>query len=88
MKILRKLLNIMPNHGYPKYFEQKNYELWIKLISSDWFSIFLTYLDMEDIVRLELVNYTWSMNHTLPLCLASFCPDLEYLKLYAVPASL
>ena len=35
------------------HYEQKNYKLWIKLISIDWFSIFLTYLDMKDIGRLD-----------------------------------
>ena len=28
-------------------------ELWIKLISADWFSTFLTYLDMNDIGRFD-----------------------------------
>ena len=33
--------------------EIKKYKLWIKLISADWFSIFLTYLRVKDIVRLD-----------------------------------
>ena len=165
---LQSLMNIIASQGYTEsdifnYYKQKKYELWIKLISADWFSIFLTYLDVKDIVRLdsaftnhvgrlkwlrllkdikpnitiknnlfidkisnwmiqkdvhpnaislsytddkelsddyvynlfqtspnlktfELVNSTSSssMNQSWPSCLASFCPDLEYLKLHLV----
>ena len=166
---LQSLMTIISNQGYTEsnisnFFKQKNYELWIKLISADWFSIFLTYLDVKDIVRLdsaftnhedrpkwlrllkmlkpsiaidnnqladsisgwliqknvhpskvslkyqetvaqqslvisesytlrlfqnspnlesfELENFTSSsMNHWWPSCIASFCTDLEYLKI-------
>ena len=55
---LQSLMNIIACQGYTKadisnYYKQKNYELWIKLISADWFSIFLTYLNVKDIVRLD-----------------------------------
>ena len=55
---LQSLMNIIANQGYTEtdisnYCKRKKCELWIKLISSDWFSIFLTYLNLNDIVRLD-----------------------------------
>ena len=55
---LQSLMNIIASQGYTEtdisnYYKQKKYELWIKLISADWFSIFLTYLDVKDIARLD-----------------------------------
>ena len=35
------------------YFKQRRYDLLIKLISSEWFSIFLPYLDLKDIAKLD-----------------------------------
>ena len=54
---LPSLTNIA-NQGYTEtdisnYYKQNKYELWIKLISTDWFSTFLTYLDVRDIGRLD-----------------------------------
>ena len=55
---LQSLMDIITCLGYTEtdisnYYNQKKYKLWINLISADWFSIFLTYLDIEDIARLD-----------------------------------
>ena len=58
MWTLPSLMSIIANQGYTEtdvsnYYKQTKYEAWIKLISADWFSIFLTYLDVKDVVRLD-----------------------------------
>ena len=55
---LQSLMSIISSQGYTEsdisnYYKQRNYELWIKLISADWFSMFLTYLDVKEILRLD-----------------------------------
>ena len=35
------------------YFKQRRYDLWIKLLSSEWFSVFLPYLNLRDIAKLD-----------------------------------
>ena len=50
--------NSMESQGYTetdisKYYQQRRHEKWMKLVSSDWFSIFLTYLNIDEILRLD-----------------------------------
>ena len=56
---LPELVSLIESQGYTetdilKYYQQRRrHEKLIKLVSSDWFSIFLTYLTIEDILSLD-----------------------------------
>ena len=55
---LLELICLIESQGYSetdisKFYNQRRHEKWMKLVSSDWFSIFPTYLDIKDILRLD-----------------------------------
>ena len=55
---LSELISLITSQSYTeadisKYYQHRRYEQWIKLVSSDWFSVFLTYLDIKEIAKLD-----------------------------------
>ena len=55
---LRELVSLIDSQGYTatdilKLYQQRRQDKWMKLVPSDWFSISLTYLTMEEILRLD-----------------------------------
>ena len=55
---LPELIGLIENQGYTetdvlKFYQQRRHDKWMKLVSSDWFSVFLTYLDIEEILELD-----------------------------------
>ena len=55
---LQELISLIENQGYTesdilKFYNQRRHQKLMKLVSSDWFAIFLTYLDIKEIVRLD-----------------------------------
>ena len=57
-KLSPDLDNLIERHGYTEsdiinYFMQRRSKLWMRLLSSDWFSCFLQYSNLKDIVNLD-----------------------------------
>ena len=55
---LQELVNLIESQGYTesdvsKFYQQRRHEKWMKLVSSDWFSVFLRYLDIKELERLD-----------------------------------
>ena len=55
---LTELVRLIESQGYTetdvlKFYNQRRHKKCMKLVSSDWFSVFLTYLDIADLVRLD-----------------------------------
>ena len=60
------------------YLKQRRYELWMKLISSEWFSIFLQYLNLKDIAKVDTAFCSCSVRSKWLNLLRNFSQNVEF----------
>ena len=60
------------------YLKQHRYELWMKLMSSEWFSILLQYLNLKDIAKVDTAFCSCSVRSKWLNLLRNFSQNVEF----------
>ena len=84
-KLSSELENLIERHGHTEadvmnYFIQRRRKLWIKLMSSDWFSVFLQYLNLKDIAKLDTAFCSHAIRPKWFKLLRSFGIPVEFVN--------
>ena len=84
-KSLAECMQILQKNEYREadilnYLKQCRYELWIKLMSSEWFSIFLQYLNLKYIAKLDTAFCGSSIRPLWLNLLKNFSPKVEFVN--------